>query len=330
VQIASVEGDLALLPPFRDLHHLIIKTARMQQIIGRLSGFCALETLSLVGAPTANGIALDVSELGALRHLHIENFAPATILGPANCTLHASWDDENPNTFPDGRSDWLKSGLWASLNIPLSSFWLRAGEMDWAKEDEETLQRLMSSIHPGDLVSMELPEFGTDENPVQLSQELWSGLLGAKNVRIATTKQCCVHLLEHNPSWVNFALESFGHAGLQVGSIPGLLDSLEDMAIYCKCFCGPLSLQIAKKLEDMDREWYVYSWVRVFAVNPMYCFTTMSTSKYTRFDHLMYCGCHACLTCLLHAGKLPKDLKVPYRQDTVFRSQETLNEVMSF
>ena len=308
-QIASVEGDLALLPPFRDLHHLIIKTTRMQQIVGQLSGFCALETLSLVGAPAANSIALDVSKLGALRHLHIENFAPATVLGPANCTLHASWDAEDPNVSLHARDNWLNSGLWASLNIPLSSFWFRAAHTEEPRGDEEALQRFMSSVHPLDHVSIELPEFGNADVPVQMSQELWSGLLGAKNVHIRTTLDCAIHLLEHNPSWANFLLNGT-QADLRVESVHGLLVGLEDLTVCCT-FCGPVCLQMAKELEKMDRAWFVNDSCDFAEYYPMHRFTTVSSSNYESFNRLMYCGCHSCLTCLLHEGRLPEDFKVP-------------------
>lgn len=300
----------------------------MQQIVGRLSGFRALETLSLVGAPIANGIALDVSDLSALRHLHIENFAPATVLGPANCTLHASWDDKNPKSCLDGRSDWLKSGLWASLNIPLSSLWFRAAETEDPRGDEEALQSFMSSVHPIDHVSVELSEFGNDENPVQLSQDLWAGLLGAKNVRIIATYDCAIHLLEHNPAWANFALDSC-QTDLRVRSFPGLLDGLQDLAVRCT-FCGPMCLRIAKELEEMDRSWFVDAPGEFLEDYPTHHFTTVSSSNRNRFDRLMYCGCHSCLTCLFHEGELPEDFQVSYRQDTVFKDQKGLYKGMSF
>ena len=310
VQILSLTGHLTELPPFRDVVHLILSSPNLLPISQGLRAFHALETLSLTGAPVLHNRTLDVRELPALKHLHLENVAPRKILAPEGCQLHASWDEEAPADDEAWR-EWLRSSLWTAMTPRLASFWLRSSGL--SAEDEETVRELLSRHSPAD-ISLELESFGSQEDAIVISNERWQALLKAKSLRIWAHSSLSVQVSDCRPSWDYLCLECDAELCLRMDNVKDCLQNLTDLMICCPSFRGPVILQIASELTSLGRQWCVTPIPT--AHGDMYHLTTvMDHAKSIEFDCVLCCSCRCCLQCLVIEGKIPVGFKLTFRQD---------------
>lgn len=90
MQVAAVACSYSIaLLPLHNLRHLVIKNkSKVALPIATLLDAPLVETLSMTivgGYADWSGTGLDLSSLKALKHVHLENFAPERVITPMGC-----------------------------------------------------------------------------------------------------------------------------------------------------------------------------------------------------------------------------------------------------
>ena len=297
---------------FASLRHLIIKTKSMGQVLQELPQFSVLRTLRLQSSlykPLR--MALDVTALPELKHLSIVNFSVKSIAAPQGCQLHASWND------PDGTEDhvaWLRSSMWASWNIPLSSFQMH--EENHVMDDAlKVLEGILSRSAPLIYLCLDICRLVGNGKPFEISEHRWQGIVRAKNLRLMTHAIdgfAQLSLGKCTPAWERLSLEAADEIDLDSQSKSSIFAGLQEFTV-CGKPRAPLAVRICSELQHMGRTCHVRACTESFRGevpgDGVYHLTSVSEGDTQSFDEAMACGCQSCLLCLRRNGDLPAAFK---------------------
>ena len=294
-----------------------------ERVLAQLPSFRALRMLCLEHSKSKRialpqGMGVDLTGVPTLKHFAIVNWYADSIRGPEGCKLHASYD---PNGFggPSRSAQFVFSGMWASKNLPLASFFPidQNGGQDAALE---ALDKILSQDGPLDFVYMELDHaFGSSRKPLEISEQRWQGLLTASNLRLFTWEGCILRLPGACPAWKCLNIISEGEIDLSRQSMGHLVAGLKSFYLSGSV---PLSLsdQLSAKLARTGRQCHVSAHSPIssddenhIARHPrdgLFDVTNVSEADQESFDLSMSCGCQCCLLCLRRSGVLPREFQV--------------------
>ena len=317
VAVLTCHADIAL-PPFMALRHLIVHLHRIGTGISAnlpittLGNATSLETLSLgIFGKYADWSQtdLDMSNLHALEHLCIVNFAPRKLHVRDGCLLHVKWDEARTNPLKFRR--WAQVRLlWQAQPNCLGSLHnsCQAGEPDTA-----VLQTILTGDQEISYISLCISKLGDEMKPFSVDPNCCQMLALAKRVRFSSKRVCSISVTDMQPKWKYLSIDA-ARVTLQVRDTAALMRSLDNFWIQGITTHGFSALSMMNELHQMNRKCSVNEQILGGAEGtpPGFSFGTLLNCAAQRsFIELMHCGCLSCLVCLSWGGKLSRDSKRP-------------------
>ena len=167
-----------------DLYHLLDDFGS-----GYMQAFPQLETLRMRSThPSLNHLDLDLSHWHGLRHLHIIDWAPQTIMVSTRCQVQAVWS----RRFHVNAHDWLLSPCWRAPGIQLISLVV---EGEWPTEIQVHFVHQIIVCHRElEWLEIRSPRLGSEEIPIIFPAHYFNRFKSPLTVKISTTKGCWLYL----------------------------------------------------------------------------------------------------------------------------------------
>lgn len=212
-------------------------------------------------------LTLELRGLPALKHLRLDNLAPASISVPEGCQLHKSWDDVI--FYPEGQQfeafrvdSWLAKSLWEDLPLPLSSFQLTTNA-ETTPAGLEALQSIFTTCTSFESVLLQ-PGKGGFTIEISSTDQGWNACLQPKSLSILTMDGCSLRILDGQSSWESLVLYNVdsGLLELLLPSTSALLSNLKDFCMYTQDTRGPFLVQLQLVMSRSGRACRIWSCMR--------------------------------------------------------------------
>jgi hypothetical protein len=297
-----LEGPFAL-PPFQSLRHLILSFMdELQDFLWALVSQDKVlpETLSVTAAceyTDCSNWDLSFLKFRALKHLHLQNFAPKSVALPPDCKLHASFNC--PSSNADDLGDWLgASNVWKDLFWCLASFQVTS-TYSLNQPARADLTDILSRVQGTEYIHLSLPTLGSDREPLLIAHDSCQGLALAQTVRILCQGVCNIKITGITVGWANVLIQA---RTLYLGSdaLAPLLHGLEAFRISSRA----MGMRMVQALNNIGRQYEVnYDDDHASGLSELR--SVLSAAQRKAYDDRMQCGCHCCLACLQRGGVLP-------------------------
>ena len=156
---------------------------------------------------------------------------------------------------------------------------------------------------------LELSRIGSKDRPLSVRPDRCAALARTEKLHLVGLNGCHVAMDQSlAPKWRQLKVVSAEEVSLDFRGDLGFLHGLEDFAITCRAFAGPLCIQLTQARHGMGKAVYCEGTLHKWCLSS---FEGGNEKAFSCFGLLMRCGCQACLSCLHSAGKLPEGSIVP-------------------